>query len=106
MTGHLEWAGAGAGAGGAVGWSVWLQVVLAIAAPCVVAAVWGAWLAPRARRRLADPARLALEVVLFLAGGLALLAAGQPELGAALAVLGVVNAVLVRVLGTATGDRA
>ena len=66
----------------------------------------GAWLAPRARRRLADPARLALEVVLFLAGGLALLAAGQPELGAALAVLGVVNAVLVRLLGTATGDRA
>lgn len=66
----------------------------------------GTWLAPRAARRLADPARLALEVVLFGAGGLALLAAGQAALGVALAVLGIVNALLVRVVGTSSDGRA
>jgi len=93
-------------AGGTVGSAVSLQVVLAIAAPCFVAAVWGTWLAPRAARRLADPARLVLEVVLFLAGGLALLAAGQAALGVALAELGIINALLVRVVGTSSDDRA
>ena len=67
--------------------------------------MWGAWLAPRAPRRLADPARLVLEVALFAAGGLALVAAGQAAFGVAHAVLGVINAALVRVLGTAS-DRA
>ena len=93
-------------AGGTVGSAVWLRIALAIAAPCFVAAVWGTWLAPRAARRLTDPARLALEVVLFGAGGLALLAAGQAALGVALAVLGIVNALLVRVVGTSSDDRA
>jgi hypothetical protein len=54
----------------------------------------------------AAPKGLALEVVLFVAGGLALLAAGQPAFGVALAVLGIANALLVRALGTASGDRA
>ena len=88
---------------GTVGSAVWLQIVLAIAAPCAVAAVWGAWVAPRAARRLADPARLAVEVALFVAGGSALAVAGEVALGVALAVLGVANAVLVRV-GAASGD--
>jgi hypothetical protein len=92
-------------AGGTVGSAVWVQIVLAIATPCAVAAVWGAWVAPKAARRLADPARLALEVVLFLAGGCALVAAGQTGLGAALAALGIVNAVLVRMPRT-SGERA
>jgi len=92
-------------AAGTVGSAVWLQIVLAVSAPCAVAAVWGAWVAPRARRRLPDPARLALEIALFLAGGAALAAAGQAVLGLVFAALAIVNAVLVRV-GPAASDRA
>jgi hypothetical protein len=84
-------------AGGTVGSATWLQIVVAIAAPCAVAAAWGAWFAPRASRRLPDPLRLALEVLLFAAGGGALAAAGQAGFGVALAVLGIANALLIRV---------
>jgi hypothetical protein len=54
-----------------------------------------------------------LEVVLFAAGGAALLAAGQTGFGIALALLGIalallgnVNALIVRTAGTATAGRA
>lgn len=92
-------------AGGTIGSAVWLQIVVAIAAPCAVAVVWGAWVAPRAPRQLADPGRLALEVALFVAAGLALVAAGQPGFGVALAVLAIANALFVR-LPAVSGERA
>lgn len=56
---------------------------LAVAAPAVFAAVWGALVAPKARRRLADPARLGLEVVLFALVGAALVVAGAPLIAGA-----------------------
>ena len=51
-------------------------LLLALALPAVAATVWGMWVAPKARRRLADPARLAVEVTLFAAAFLALQAGG------------------------------
>lgn len=54
------------------------KVVLGIGAPLVAAIVWGMFIAPKARRRLDDPARFTLELTLWMAGGLALLAAGHP----------------------------
>jgi hypothetical protein len=74
------------------------RFVLAAAAVGVAVAVWGRWVAPAARRRLADPARLAVEVVYFAAAGLALAATGRAALGAALAAAAVGNAVLLRLL--------
>jgi len=47
-------------------------LALAIALPLLVALVWGRWVAPRASRRLPDPARLGVELLLF-AGAMALL---------------------------------
>src|SRR5213592_1081485 len=47
--------------GGLVGW------VLGLGLPAIVIAIWGAFVAPRAVRRLADPARLVLELALFAA---------------------------------------
>jgi hypothetical protein len=47
------------------GGSVAGSVALAVALPLAAAAVWGRWIAPRAPRRLRDPARLGVEVVLF-----------------------------------------
>ena len=41
-------------------------------------AVWGPFVAPKASRRLEDPGRLVVEVVVFGAGALALLAGELP----------------------------
>ncbi len=86
------------GVGGALGW------VLAIAAPTLFVVVWGAFLAPRAPRRLRDPARLVAEVVLFGLAALALVAADLPVLGAIYAVVAVLGIVLVRWGPGATPD--
>ena len=87
-------AGGWALAGGGV-----LGVVLAVAAAVAGAAVWGVWIAPRSPRRLPDPARLALEVALFVLGGVALWAVASAAAGVAFAVAAVVVAVLTRVVG-------
>jgi hypothetical protein len=58
-------------------WGFSESIVLGIAAPVAAAVVWGAWIAPKATRRLHDPARLAIELLLFGAAGAALAAAGH-----------------------------
>jgi hypothetical protein len=67
-----------------------LELALAAALPVAAALTWNRWIAPRARRRLEDPARLAVELVLFGAAvvGLAVVGPGTWSLVAA-AVLGV-----------------
>ena len=63
----------------------------------VVAAVWGLWVAPASRRRLPDPARLAVEVVLF--AGVAVALSGVHLVPAVLlAVVGLGTAFAVRAL--------
>jgi hypothetical protein len=54
-----------------------VQVVLGIGAPALAIAVWGLFVAPKANRRLPDPQRLAVEIVVFGAGVLAFLARGD-----------------------------
>jgi hypothetical protein len=76
-----------------------IQVVAAVGAPLAFAAVWGLWVAPRARRRLADPHRLALEYVLFLAAGAAAAAGISLAVGVILTLAATSNAVIVRRLG-------
>ncbi|MCB1015907.1 MAG: YrdB family protein [Acidimicrobiales bacterium] len=73
---------------------------LAVLAPVAVIVVWGRFVAPKARGRLADPARLALEVCLFVVLGVALAAAGAPWAGALLAVASIVVAGALRVVGS------
>jgi hypothetical protein len=51
------------------------SAVLGIALPVVAAGVWGRWVAPRAPRRLRDPARLGVEVTLFTAAFLLVMGA-------------------------------
>lgn len=77
-------------AGGAGG------VLLAVAAPVLFAVVWGAVVAPRAARRLPDPARLLLELVLFGAACGWLAATGSVGWALVLAVLSVATALLTR----------
>ncbi len=89
-------AGAAWAAGGRVR-SVPLAVLLGVVAALAVAAVWGLWVAPASRRRLADPLRLALEVVLFAGVAVALVSAHRLVPAVALAVVGIGTAVAVRV---------
>ncbi|HEX4680012.1 MAG TPA: YrdB family protein, partial [Gaiellaceae bacterium] len=55
----------------------WGWPVVGIVAGAVVIAVWGAFVAPKATRRLADPARAALELVIFGAATAAFVLVGQ-----------------------------
>ena len=65
------------------------RATLGIGAPLLAAVVWGAWIAPRARRRLLDPARLLVELGLFAVAGLAFAQTGHRTIawtGTALAI--------------------
>jgi hypothetical protein len=74
-------------------------IALAVAAVVVTASVWGLWVAPKAWRRLADPARLALEVVIFVIGAAAAWVAWGAVAGVALLVASVLVALLTRHVG-------
>jgi hypothetical protein len=82
--------------GAALGGKPAMQVTLGVLLPAVAVAVWGRFVAPRASRRLPDPARLSVEVALFLvsAGGLAL--GGHATLALGHGLLAIGTAVLVR----------
>jgi len=60
--------------GGGLGW------LAGLGAAAVAAAVWGLFVAPRARVALPTPARLAVEVVVFAVAAAGLFAADQPIL--------------------------
>jgi len=47
------------------------QLVLGLSLPAIVIVVWGLFVAPRATRRLDDPVRLAVELVIWFVGALA-----------------------------------
>lgn len=69
-------------------------VVLAIVTPAAAIAVWSAFAAPRARRRLPLTARAPLELGVFALAAAALAAAGAAVLAIVFAVIAILNAVL------------
>jgi uncharacterized protein DUF2568 len=87
-------AAAGASAGAALGW----RIALAIGAAVLLGVIWGLVMAPRARRRLSDPARLIVELTLFLLAAAALGLVGDVVAAAIYAVIAVGAALLSRVL--------
>ena len=76
-------------------WS-WL---LGIGVPILVIVVWGLFVAPRAPRRLDDPARFIAELFLFADGMGALAAVGQWQWGVGLFAVFVVDRVALDRLG-------
>jgi len=68
-----------------------VRVALGVGGPLAAAAVWGAFVAPRARVRVQPAVRLAVELALVLAATLALLAASGAELALAFAALWLVD---------------
>jgi MFS family permease len=79
--------------------SVLVAAILGIAAAVAVVAVWGLWIAPASGRRLPDPVRLVVELVLFAAASAGLVAAGDWIAGLVLAVVGGGTAVALRMIG-------
>lgn len=71
-----------------------MNIVLAVALPLIMGAVWGAVVAPRARWRLSDPARLLVELCLFVAATAGIAATAGPALAAGFLVVVVLNIVL------------
>ena len=65
---------------------IMLRIIAAVVAPLSAALVWGTFVAPKARIRVEDPARLAIELVFFGAGAFALMLAGLEALAVAFAV--------------------
>jgi len=77
-----------------LGDAAWARFLLAIAAPLVAAVAWGAWVAPKAARRLPDPARLAVEALVFAGATAALLSMHHVSLAVLLALVYAVNVAL------------
>jgi hypothetical protein len=61
-----------------LGDSLLASVIFGVVLPLVASIIWGRWVAPRASRRLRDPARLGVEVTLFAAAFVAVMGA-QPS---------------------------
>lgn len=77
------------------GWNapgpVAVRVLTAAVPPLAAAMVWGTWVAPKARRRLPDPLRLVVEVLVFGNAVVGLLVTGHPGWALALAAAYAVN---------------
>lgn len=84
-------------AGVHLGGGVVLGIVFAVLLPAAAAALWGMFIAPRARRRLPEPGRFVLEFVLFAATGVVLGLVGSAVWGVVVAVAGIGFAALTRV---------
>ncbi len=84
-------------AGARLGGTLPVSILGGVLAPASAATIWGVAIAPRARRRLVEPARFVLEFALFSLAGVALAASGLPAWGIVLAVAGIGFAVLTRV---------
>ena len=73
------------------GWPV-LGILLGVA----VIAVWGAWIAPKAPRRLPDPMRILIELAIFALATVAFVEVGQTTMAIVFAVAAVLTAGLSR----------
>ncbi|UOZ09573.1 YrdB family protein [Amycolatopsis sp. WQ 127309] len=83
-------------AGTQLGGGVVLAIVDAVLLPVAAAAVWGLFIAPKASRRLPEPARFLVEFALFAATGVVLALVGWVIAGIVLAVVGIGVAALTR----------
>src|SRR3954454_1800330 len=83
-------------AGSQLGGGVVPAIVDAVLLPVAAAALWGLFIAPRARRRLPEPARFLLEFALFAVTGVVLALLGWLITGIVVAVAGIGIAALTR----------
>ncbi len=75
--------------------STWLNVILGLGAPLLAGVFWGIFMAPSSARRTSGAAYIVLETIIFGLATVALVAAGQPVIAIAFAVVSVLNAAAV-----------
>jgi hypothetical protein len=75
----------------------WGWPLAGIGAAIVVAVIWGLFVAPRARRRLPDPYRLGVELVIFAFATAGFWVVGRHTVAVVFPVAAVGSALLVRV---------
>lgn len=63
-----------------------IRIAAGFIAPALAVLVWGTFIAPRARMRLEDPARLIVELLYFASGVVALALAGLAAIAVAFAI--------------------
>ena len=71
-----------------------VRLLLAIAAPALVAAAWGLFVSPKRKYDLSKPTRLAIELVLLAGAAAALWDVGHPGLALGFAALAIVSGTL------------
>lgn len=76
----------------------WLQFMLGIGAPALVAVFWGTFVAPKASIPVSVPVRALLQAVVFAGAAGALYAAGRPVWALAFLIVAAVVMVLVYLL--------
>lgn len=76
-----------------------LRILAGLAFALVAAAIWGAWLAPKSKRRLRGAPMLVLEVALFAMATFALLYSGHSSLALAFAVIALCDSLALRAFG-------
>jgi hypothetical protein len=79
------------------GW--FLKILLGIGAPLLIAVIWGTFGAPKANMQLHGLILLALEIIVFGSGVVALFAAKNNSLAWVFAVVVVINRVLMFIWG-------
>ena len=84
-------------AGARLGDSLVFSIIDAILLPVLAGVVWSRFIAPKAQRRLGEPARFLVEVVLFAVAGVLLALTDWLVAGIVLAVVGIGIAALTRV---------
>lgn len=75
------------------------KLALGLGSPLLAATLWGLFVAPRSNMQLAEPLRLALEVVLFGCAAAVLYATGQPHLARGLVLVAAINRILMYLWG-------
>ena len=92
---------------GIAGWGIGngglMSIALTAFYPALAILLWSIWMAPRSGRRLADPTRLVVQLVLFAATGALAAAGGHPLLGIVFGVIAAAVFVGTRVTGEQTG---
>lgn len=81
----------------------WGWPALGFVAALAVGVFWGTFIGPKAKRRLSDPARFAVELAIFAVATVGYWAVGQHGVAAVFATAALVTAVLVRIWPEPTG---
>jgi hypothetical protein len=61
-----------------------IRLLAGLGGPAAAIGVWGRWVAPKSSHQLDDPARFAVELILFAAASVALVSAGLTVLAVVL----------------------